>query len=91
MQAGGVPLLLPYEFDAWDVLDGALICGGHDLMPSLGGYEAEPGALAEFRAARDTAAVSYIHLNGALTVWSSPIAAETLLKRAAGRVCALNE
>ena len=29
--------------------------------------------------------------NGALTVWSSPIAAETLLKRAAGRVCALNE
>lgn len=55
VQAGGVPLLLPYEFDAWDVLDGALICGGHDLMPALGGYEAEPGALAEFRAARDAA------------------------------------
>lgn len=60
VQAGGVPLLLPYEFDAWDVLDGALICGGHDLMPSLGGYEAEPGAFAEFRAARDTAELALL-------------------------------
>ena len=45
------------------------------------------------RSISDAPEKSYVLMerNGALTVWSSPIAAETLLKRAAGRVCALNE
>lgn len=45
------------------------------------------------RSISDAPEKSYVLMerNGALTVWSSPIAEETLLKRAAGRVCALNE
>ena len=45
------------------------------------------------RSISDAPEKSYVLMerNGALTVWSSPIAAETLLKRAAGRVCYLNE
>lgn len=45
------------------------------------------------RSISDAPEKSYVLMerNGALTVWSSPIAVETLLKRAAGRVCALNE
>ena len=45
------------------------------------------------RSISDAPEKSYVLMerNGALTVWSSPIAAETLLKRAAGRVCAFNE
>ena len=45
------------------------------------------------RSISDAPEKSYVLMerNGALTVWSSPIAAETLLKRAAGRVCRLNE
>lgn len=45
------------------------------------------------RSISDAPEKSYVLMerNGALTVWSSPIAAETLLKRAAARVCALNE
>lgn len=41
------------------------------------------------RSISDAPEKSYVLMerNGALTVWSSPIAAETLLKRAAGRVC----
>lgn len=38
-KAGGCPVVLPYSFDAVDILDGLLLSGGGDVAPALGGYK----------------------------------------------------
>ncbi|MBQ3201615.1 MAG: gamma-glutamyl-gamma-aminobutyrate hydrolase family protein [Clostridia bacterium] len=36
--AGGAAYILPYSFKNWELLDGLLLAGGHDVMPETGGY-----------------------------------------------------
>lgn len=44
-RAGGLPVLLPYTFDGWDLLDGVLIAGGPDLTEEVAHDAGEPGEL----------------------------------------------
>ena len=41
-QAGGVPLILPYEFDDINALSGLILSGGGDVNPELANYEPSP-------------------------------------------------
>ena len=41
-EAGGIPVILPYEFDDMDILDGLIISGGGDMNPEFAGYEPSP-------------------------------------------------
>lgn len=53
-RAGGLPVLLPYTFDGWDLLDGVLIAGGPDLTEEVAHDAGEPGELSPgVLAARD--------------------------------------
>ena len=44
-RAGGLPVLLPYTFDGWELLDGVLIAGGPDLTEEVAHDAGEPGEL----------------------------------------------
>ena len=52
-RAGGIPLLLPYTFDAWDILDGVLLCGGGDVGPDVAKNGNDPGEHHGVNPARD--------------------------------------
>ncbi|MCI6965524.1 gamma-glutamyl-gamma-aminobutyrate hydrolase family protein [bacterium] len=52
-RAGGIPLLLPYTFDAWDILDGVLLCGGGDVGPDVAKNGNDPGEHHGVTPARD--------------------------------------
>ncbi len=51
--AGATAVILPYTFDDWDILDGVLFCGGGDINPARGAYDAgdkgEPANICDLR------------------------------------------
>lgn len=42
--AGGAAYILPFTFDGWELLDGLVISGGHDVTPETGRYTPGEGA-----------------------------------------------
>ena len=52
-RAGGIPILLSYTFDAWDILDGVLLCGGGDVGPDVAKNGNDPGEHHGVTPARD--------------------------------------
>lgn len=42
-KAGGIPVLLPFNFDGWDLLDGVIFAGGGDVGEVLGKNAGDPG------------------------------------------------
>ena len=64
-RAGGIPVLLPYSFDAWDALDGVLLSGGDDIAPALAGNENDPGEAKCVDPARDAVELALFRGAGA--------------------------